>query len=467
VTTLSRTLAQLCRRPVPDALVQRARWHLIDWLGCSALGAAQPETRPLLAGLSLDAAGVPGVSGLPADPWHALLYAASLGNVLEMDDIHRDAIVHSGPVVVPAALFLGHALGASLHDILVAVVRGYEAMIRLGRCVGPGHYALWHNTATCGPTGAAAAAASLLGLSPDGWVHAFGHAATQSAGLWQVRLEPGLSKQWHVARAAQTGVQAALLARAGAAGPTRIFEGEKGFFAALCPDGDASRLCEPLADDWCMLQTSFKPWPACRHAHAGIDAALRVATRAGLGIDTCRRERVGQIDSVQVHTYADALAFCDRVHPATPAQARFSLQHAVAVCLLSGPPGLEDFQPAGLANPQLAALREKVSLHVADPWNARYPAHYGAAVTVSLRSGHVHRAQVDDALGDPERPMSTGQILQKARTLLAAAHWPASVSEPCLAYCLDDDYQGPAPDLCSVLVRQAPHSLCSEGQESS
>src|SRR5690606_22586093 len=161
------------------------------------------EARALWQGPSLPGSPPPsgqaGLAGTSHDPWQELLYEASLGNIFEMDDVHRAALVHPGSVVVPAALFLGRRLGATGSDILSAVVRGYEAVIRFGRAVGPGHYALWHNTATCGVLGAAAAAGSLLGLSTTALVDAFGLALTQAAGLWQVRLEPCMAKQWHLA----------------------------------------------------------------------------------------------------------------------------------------------------------------------------------------------------------------------------------------------------------------------------
>jgi 2-methylcitrate dehydratase PrpD len=119
------------------------------------------------------------------------------GNVLEMDDIHRAAILPAGPVVIPAALAVAERQGADAREFLSAVVRGYEAMIRIGRSVGPHHYRFWHKTSPCGPFGAAAAAASLLRLDPARTVWALGNAGTQASGPWQCRLEGAMSKQLH------------------------------------------------------------------------------------------------------------------------------------------------------------------------------------------------------------------------------------------------------------------------------
>lgn len=442
--SLSQQLADICLRPVDAGARERARLHLLDWLGCAAIGAAQPEAAALLAGSALP--GSPGES----DPWHSLMFAASVANIMEMDDIHRDAIVHPGPVVIPAALFLAHRLERSTGEILDAIVRGYEAMTRLGASVGSGHYRYWHNTATCGPVGAAAAACSLLGLNARQWTHAFAHAATQSAGLWQVRLEPGVSKQWHVSRAAQTGVQAALLAHAGGAGPERIFEGEKGFHAAMCPDGDAARLTADPTGPWRLFSTSFKPWPACRHAHAGIDAAL--ALRAQPAFADITPASVARID---VESYGDALAFCDCAEPLTGLQARFSLQHAVAVCLCHGPPRLEHFHASQLQAADVAAWRQKVRVCATAHWSNRYPEHYGAGITLHLIDGTSLSATIDDALGDPERPLAPDDIQRKAIQLLDAAGWPAATRDAAIHACLDDEATESPAGLCRQVAAMA------------
>src|SRR5690554_4943615 len=105
----SAELARRCMKPVDDAARQRAVLHVIDWLGCAAIGAARPMAEALWRGFGLP--GAPslfeGLDGEPTpDPWQTLLFESAVGNILEMDDIHRAALVHPGPVVIPAALFI-------------------------------------------------------------------------------------------------------------------------------------------------------------------------------------------------------------------------------------------------------------------------------------------------------------------------------------------------------------------------
>lgn len=439
--TISRQLVERCHRPVAPDAHRRAVNHVIDWLGCAAIGASSPGAEALWQGSALPSkrnmqtAAGDSSSEIQPDPWRDVLYEASLGNIYEMDDVHRMALVHPGSVVVPTALFLGRQLGASGSDILSAIVRGYEAMIRFGAAVGPQHYAILHNTATCGALGAAATACSILGVKPQQWVDAFGHAVTQAAGLWQVRMEPCMSKQWHVARATQTGIQAALYARAGVTGPTQIFEGEKGYFKAMCPDGDPRLVVAKENDPWAIFATSFKPWPACRHAHAAIDAAIDVRKQLSAAALSKLCAQPDSVDHVQVYSYHDALAFCDNATPDTPLAARFSLQHAVAVVLMHGAPRLEHFETPFLDHPDICDLRAKIRV-AEDPLRSeRYPRHFSAGVEIAFAGGTTHRASVEDAWGDPERPMSNAQVHEKARTLCLAAGWDDAVIHTQLGAC--------------------------------
>ena len=406
-STVVERLARHLYRPVGLEDRARARLHLLDWLGCAAIGRST-DTGRLFAGRR-------------PQEGDAFVWGA-FGNILEMDDVDKRALLHPGPTVIPAALAASLSAGNTDHDALLrAIVLGYEAVIRLGRAVGPSHYALWHNTGSCGSIGAAAAAASILSLTESETAHALALAVSQAAGVWQTRHPPAnIGKQLHTAHAARAGVSAARLAKAGGHGPAEILEGPQGFFAATCTGADANDVMAAHGRDWLIHDVSFKPWAACRHAHAAIDAAL-VLRDEGVS--------VGNIQCIFVRTYRDALTFCDKPVPTTEIEAKFSLQHSVAVVLDRGAPTLADFREASLMDTQIAGLREKVSVHCDPDLDAAYPARFGAEVELSLLNGQAHCVRMSDALGDPENPMSERQILQKAETLLAEAGLSAATAE--------------------------------------
>lgn len=405
--TVSQRLVDIAKRSIDTETRRAAILHLIDWMGCS------------IAGRKTEAGGVfrNGIDRMDwgGDPVASAFSNGSLGSILEMDDVHRTAILHPGPVVMPAALSL--ADDGDPARFLDAIVLGYEAMIRLGRSVGAAHYAFFHNTSTCGGVGSAMAASHLLELDDERRVWAIGNAMTLAAGLWQCRNEPVLTKPLHVAEAARRGVQAAVMAARGLSGPARIFEGPQGFFAALAKDGNPEKMFAEDGSGWLIFETSFKPWPACRHAHAAIDAAL--ALRPAIAGRAIRE--------IHVESYSDAVVFCDRVTPVTSGEAKFSLQHACAVVFAKGEPELDDFQPEVLGRADYVELRQKTSVAASQKFTSAYPAHFGAAVSVTLEDGDKLAATIDDALGDTENPMDESAVIGKFHTLAAWAG--LSVSE--------------------------------------
>ena len=440
--SLSRGLARLLARPVGEADRARAALHVLDWVGCAAAGARSPPGETMIAyGRTLPEGRCRAVGGLSLTAHGAALVNGAVGNVLEMDDFYRAAIVHPGPVVIPAALAAATHETASGPRLLDAVVRGFETMIRVGRSVGPAHYKFFHNTATAGVFGSAAACGSVLGLSEDALVHALGNAGTQASGLWQCRLEDTMTKQLHNGRAAQSGLLVAELARYCFTGPSLIFEGPLGFFNAMCPDGRPELLLADADEGWLIHGTSFKPWPACRHTHATIDAALAVRNR----IEPARIRRI------VVETYRDAIALCDNPAPATAVETKFSLQHAAAVVLLRGRPSLADFDLSAARDPAVAVLAGKVELRQDDRFTGVYPARFGAALSVQLEGGEERRLEVPDAFGDPENPMSESALVDKGFMLMESGGYPRSAADAIVSAALELPRRGTAATFMDLL----------------
>ena len=422
--SIAARLAALLARPVSVQDRERACAHLLDWFGCAAAGTVSEAAAPLRAWAANAAPQECALlTGGAASLSAALIVNGALGNTLEMDDVHRAAVLHPGPVVMPAALALAQRSGATPMALLDAIVRGYEAMIRVGSAAGPTHARYWHNTATCGPFGAAAAAASLLKLTPRQTVHALGNAGTQAAGLWQMRHEDTDTKQLHTGHAALVGVTAAELAQHKFRGPQYIFEGPQGFFAAMCGGASAQAIVSAPDAPWKIAEVSFKPWPACRHVHAAIDCALVLRAQVN----------AAEIAEVTVRTYATALTFCDQPQPRTSLEAKFSFQHAMAVVLVHGTPILAMFEPAAINDPAIAALRGKVRVEEAARYTGAYPSHFGSSVSLITQAGEHHEQHYADALGDTERPVTMTQLEQKARTLMAYGGWSETKAANILA----------------------------------
>ena len=427
-SSLTRRLVKLLQKPIGSEDRDRASLHLLDWLACSVSGwrsssgekfakysrDAQEGPNPIIGGKSVASAET------------AAFCNGGLGNVLEMDDIHKTAILHPGPVIIPAALAAAFDRNCSPKELLDAIVKGYEATIRLGRSLGSEHYKFWHNTSSCGAFGASVAVGNILNLSEDQLVWALGNASTQASGLWRCRHEPVMTKQFHTAHAARSGYTSALLAYHNFTGPEFILEGEQGFFDAMCPDGEPELIIEEPNSRWQIWETSFKPWPACRHAHAAIDAALELKNK--------KIFKNKNLSEIRVRTYSDAKVFCENINPESTIEAKFSFEHSVAIALIYGKPMLEHFQPLFIENPVIDKLRKITKVDVDRIFDDRYPKHFGSAVDIVLSDGTKYSSTVLDALGDPENALKDSELISKAVMLFEAAKISTKNSNKLIGY---------------------------------
>lgn len=307
-----------------------------------------------------------------------------------MDDVHRAARLHPGPVVW--AISLGQYEN-NLTSTIDAAVAGYEAMISVGATFDDRHYQYYHPTTTAGVFGVTAAQAALDELDATQTANALANAGSVSGGLWQMRHSENMTKQLHALHCVRMAPQLSWLASWGATGPLDILEGPQGLYAATCREPKPMVL-DPMR--WRIEEVSFKPWAACRHAHPVIDCALELRAAGRL------------TPPYTLETYGDALTFCDKPHPTTEVEAKFSLHHAVAVIADGRDATPADFTLEAIA--ALAPLRAQVTVAEAPEITARYPAHFGA---------RLNGFELVDTRGDPERPVGEADIVAKMHMLAA------------------------------------------------
>ncbi len=412
--SLTEKLIELCTRPVPQGVRERAARHLLDWLACALVGSTSAQGAAFAKYASAHQSGERScfaVISQPCAPIQAAFLNGGLGNIFEMDDVHRASILHAGDVVIPAALAAAQSKNASAATLLEAIVRGYEVALRIGIAASQSGYSAWYNSGTCGVFGAAAAAGFATGLSTDELADALGQAGMMASGIWQCRIEPTFSKQLATAHAAQSGVIAAQLAGAGFPGAKRILEGELGFFCTYYPEVDPSLTIQPAGSKWKIEEVSFKPWSACRHVHPAIEAALALR-------DHCPATDIAKIT---ISTYQAAIDFCDNPAPRSDHEARFSLQHCVAISLLRNEPQINDFDASSRADPSVKSLIERISIETDRVLTDQFPNMMGSRLEIVLRDGRSESASIATAKGDPENPMRTDELDAKFLTLVTAA----------------------------------------------
>lgn len=377
---------------LPDDVLRVAKHAVLDWLGVTLAGMREPLVRivydQVVRSDAGDEASLLGLGGRSTLLNAALLHGTA-AHALDYDDTHWGLQGHPTAPVLAALWGLGERERVSGRSWLSALVTGVEVECRLGAWLNPEHYARgFHATATLGSFGSAAAAAQLLGLDETQWLHAFGLAGTQAAGLKSAF--GSMAKPLHVGRAAQTGLLAALLARGGFTGCTQILDDPQGF--AATHGAPSTPLAAADATPGCAIsQTLFKYHAACHLTHATMEG-LRTLLQT-------EPVRVADIERIELSVDATCLGVCAIERPETGLQAKFSLKAAAAMTLLGY--ATEDpatFSDACTRSPELMALMTKVHVKVKPMAATR------TELQLRLRGGRTREASHDS--GVPERDLS-------------------------------------------------------------
>ena len=319
-----------------------------------------------------------------------------------MEDGSRFSGGHPASVVVPAAFAIAEERGLSGQRLLSALLGGYEVFLRLGRAAYPALVRRgMQSTAMLGALGSAAAAAVLRDLDEARAAHALAISASLGFGL-KAALNASLSQPVQVARSCEGGVMAAMAAERGATGAVRILEeGLLPLFGTDTPPDDA---LAGLGREFCAGETYVKIHGGCRGNHAPLDVVSGLMQRAGASY--------GEVETIRVSvdTVTDA---ADIHEPATGEQAQFSARYAIAALLLFGDALPHRYSDRLLQDPALRDLMGRISVDVDPALDAGYPDKRGAAAAITLRDGREIRGGLDNARGEPEHPLSAGEIEAK------------------------------------------------------
>lgn len=411
--TYAHFAAGLRTAPLDDAVRHHAVRAVVDWFAaCVPGGVMAPAT--LVAEALSDQIGAGAASlvpsGIRATPQTAALINGTASHTVEFDDIFRDGLYHPGTPTISAALAAAELSGADGARLIAGVVAGYEVSNRIAMAVNPRHYDYWHTTATVGCFGAAAAASVILDLDATETAHALATAATMAAGLQQAFRADAMSKPLHSGRAAETGMLAARLAKAGVTGALDALEGPRGFGAAMSgPDIDWQAATAGLGSDWTITRVTFKNHAACGHVHAAVDAVAEIAAANGITVD--------RIAGIEAASYAKSVEICGNAEPTTAFEAKFSLPYCVAAVLVRGSVRRAAFEPDALVDPAIRALAAKV-VHTVDPdCEAVFPRARSARAAIVTTDGRRFEHFAPTRKGDPDNPLTDGELDAKFREL--------------------------------------------------
>lgn len=398
---------------VPSEVVERMKALVLDYLRVVAVGAQLPWSRAarrlavemgghgtstiLLCGDRLDAARAAFVNGAYA---HAC----------DLDDTHVGSMHHAGASILPAVFAVAEREDCSGRALLEAAIVGYEASLRIGLATQPAMFQRgFMATPTCGTFGAALAAGKLLGLSATDLAGALGAAGAYAGGLAQFYHSGSVIKRINGARAAEAGVTAALLTRAGIWGPRDILEGEAGFFHAFAGRAVPERITDDLGRGYRLMGVSTKVHAGAGRLQATVDAGLELGANHALRPEVITDVEVGIPAVIQgrlTHTEPPDLQSAQLSVP-------FSLAMALALGRTRGAQAAmrrEDYETA-LESPAVRALATRVRCVVdAEIEAGTNTEEVPSRVTVRLADGTEHVARVAHPRGSPHRSMTWEEL---------------------------------------------------------
>ena len=396
---LARYVANSRVGDLPPPVVHEAIRALVNWSGCTIGGAGHESVDIALASLSPFAG--PAQAALLGRPERTDILLAALidgiaSHVLDFDDTHPDVLVHPSGPVAAALLPLAELRASSGAELINAFVAGVEVECRIARAVMPTHYEVgWHITGTAGVIGAAAACARLLGLDEDRTLHALGNAATQAAGLRE--MFGSMCKSFHVGRAAQNGLTAALLAERGFTSSETALEGVRGFIQVLSTSANPAALTAGLGDDYDLLRNTYKPYACGLVIHPSLDGCIQLRERHGL--------RGPEIESIELVVHPLALELTGKKAPRSGLEGKFSVFHGAAVAIIDGAGGEAQFSDSRVASAEVVELRDKVQARVDSSLDKAQ-----ASVTVVRKDGVRHELRVEHCAGSLQRPLSDPEL---------------------------------------------------------
>jgi 2-methylcitrate dehydratase PrpD len=350
----------------------------------------------------------------------------------DFDDTLEGAPIRVGAMVIPAVLAVAERFGLSGGRALVGIAAGLEAVCRLNR-VAPGHMhrAGFHPVGVIGALGSAAGVGSALGLDRDRLAMALGIASSMASGILEYLTDGAWTKRLHPGWAAQSGLRAALIARAGFFGPLTALEGHHGLYRSFAPTGtpDFSQLTEGLGEDWQMRKIAFKPYACGTMIHPYIDCMIELGRE---GVDA---RRIGSIvcetGEGLVHRLWEPLG--DKHRPPSGYAAKFSMPFCMAVGFFDGDAGLAQFTDARACDETVLELARKIS-YVIDPQN-EYPANYTGHVRLEMTDGTVIERRRPHMRGGAREPLSRDEIVAKFRANVAHGGWQSARGEALLEFC--------------------------------
>jgi 2-methylcitrate dehydratase PrpD len=408
--------ANLRYEDIPEQVVAHIRLSILDGIGCCLFGITLPWTRMLAETVIADG-GDPVASllgrGEKLPVAGAVLVNATAGHAFEIDDIHRDSILHPNSITVPVALNMAEMLGGlSGREAVTAIIAGYEVANRIGMAAGTDLLLRgFHPQGTSGAIAAAVTAGRAVGLGEEQMLQAIGIAGSLGAGLMAAQ-EGAMEKRLHSGRAAEAGVRAAQLAAKGFTGIENLVEVDYGgFLSSFAGSVKTERITEGLGERWEAAETGFKPHATVTSIHSALDA-----------LSTIMRENdltAGDIANIHARISHATYVHCAWPYTAqSVTAAQMNLYYGLAMIALDGRAFAAQFRDDRIAEPDVMEFITRITAET-DPeieGRGREYRHMCRLEVTTTDGRHFFREE-EHRRGSPQNPVSAADIETKFREI--------------------------------------------------
>ncbi len=406
----------------PRQVIEKAKIHLLDSIGCSLGGSRSPIGNCILTpfkqmGGNHEATLIGG--GLKVPSIQAAFVNGTNANALDFDDTYlANGIGHPGSSIIPAALAVGEWKEATGKQILTAIITAYDVGNRIGLAIQPTHQRLqkvW-GVGTWQTFGAVVAAAKTMNLDTDQMFNAFGVAGataplpnTQKWG-WDISERPIHWVKEPTGWPCWTGTLAAILAGNGFIGNRYILDGENGFWIMAGSDQcDFEKMTAGLGQEYVLLNDmSFKPYSCCRWQHPALDSLGQIKQANGL--------EASDIKEIIIHSFSWVKSQ-EVYEPVSVVDAQFCIPYTAAMVMMGYKPGPGWYTQENLDNQEIIDLAGKVRVTVDPELDRRYvqAGELTARVAVVTQNGERLEHFIEIPTGDPRNPLTLEAIEDKFR----------------------------------------------------
>ena len=424
--------ATLTFEALPDEAVRLGKRCVIDGVGVALAGSRQPGMQPLrqhiqrMGGVADARLLAGGGEAFPVAL--AALWFGTAGHAMDWDDTQlaegpgRPYGLLMHPTMPPLAASLcvadylarQHGVTISGQRLLTAFMAGFEVGCKVAEAIAPSHYMRgFHTSGTIGTFAAAAAAANMLQLDVPQTAQALGVAASMASGI---RANFGtMTKPLHVGRAAENGVNAAMLSQLGFTANDTALDGQWGYLAVAGPGGESDRVRERFGDPFTLVSpgVSIKPYPSGVLTHPSMDALRLLMDEEQL--------QPADVAHVVLNAGSNVLGPIRFQRAMTPLEGKFSFQFLLAAIILRGKVGTAEFTDEFVAGDSCQEMQGRIETRFDQDIEDMGWDKIRSRIDLTIQDGTQHTRWADERYrGGPDYPLTDSELEDKLRDCAAA-----------------------------------------------